>query len=237
MDTNLILIDHDGTLCHTNELAYESIRYTAQKTCQDFQINPQQILLDLDGIIADLTGTTEKKLVQTIIGKVGVSKESVNSFEKLFYINRANWYASMKNNREFIFDTYYPDTEMLMQKAIDKGKYYLMMVTGNPRRVIEERIANHVKKYFCDGNGNIIGSFGDEAADRQELITNAVKQASIFFPGFIPFSNPDGFITNVFYIGDSYNDLLAGLYAKVRTIWIPSRSLQVVKEKNQPGAH
>lgn len=62
MDTNLILIDHDGTLCHTNELAYESIRYTAQKTCQDFQINPQQILLDLDGIIADLTGTTEKKI-------------------------------------------------------------------------------------------------------------------------------------------------------------------------------
>ena len=219
----LILIDHDGTLCQTSSTAYDSLQYALQHALRITKITPK--IIDLDSILTQLTGTTEKRLIQELISFYQVAPSKQSLFESSFYKGRAIWYQNMKSHDEFVFDTYYPDMELLIEKTIAKPNYHLGLVTGNPLRVMEERLAPHISKYFTH-DGHLFGSFGEEAVSRAELINSAVSKAQAIIPGFIPSRDTNGFLSNVFYIGDSQHDFIAGLSAKVKTIYIPSRSLQ-----------
>jgi phosphoglycolate phosphatase-like HAD superfamily hydrolase len=222
----LVLVDHDGTLCQTSPTAYDSLRYALEHALRLTKLTPK--FIDLETILTQLTGTTEKRLIQELISVYQVALNKQSLFETSFYNGRANWYKTMKSHDEFVFDTYFPDMEFVIEKAVANPNYHLGLVTGNPVKVIEERLSPHIKKYFMQ-KGQIFGSFGEETSSRKELITSAITKAESTFPDFVPLTDVNGFFTNVFYIGDSKHDFIAGLSAKVKTIYIPSRSLQHAK--------
>lgn len=222
----LILVDHDGTLCQTSHTAYDSLKYAMEHAIR--AVGEVQKFIDLDSIMSRLTGTTEKRLVRELISIFQIDTSKQELFESAFYVGRANWYRNMKTNAEFIFDTYFPDMEFLIQKASRIPSYHFGLVTGNPKPVIEERISPHIKDIFSQ-NGQLFGSFGEDSISRTQLILQAIQKAKLVFPTFSPTINQNGFATNVVYIGDSQADLSAGLKAKVKTIFVPSRSLQNVK--------
>jgi len=223
----LILIDHDGTLCQTNPFAYESIKYATTDIINKLNLTTNISASDWDEIFCNTMGTTEKNLARSISNILGIG---MDDFDMWFYSSRANWYRSMQGKSEFIFDTYYSDAEYLIGELFNDPTNKIMMVTGNPEEVMNIRLSRHMKKYFCDEKDDILGGFGDECYTRQELIINAIADAKRLF-GFIPMKNNSGFCDNVFYIGDGYNDFKAGITARVKTIWIPSRSLPAVREK------
>jgi phosphoglycolate phosphatase-like HAD superfamily hydrolase len=225
----LFLIDHDGTLCQTNPFAFESIKYAALDAVNKLGHENKITTNDWDDIFSETSGTTEKNLARFICNMIGVPLEE---FEKYFYSSRANWFLQMKKSQEFIFDTYYPDAEFLINKVDASSDYHLMMVTGNPENVMDVRLSTHLRKHFCNDGDRILGGFGNECFSRQDLIKNAIEDAIKLFPDFVPSKNNFGFYDNVYYIGDGYKDFKAGIYAKVKTIWIPSRSLPMVKEKS-----
>jgi phosphoglycolate phosphatase-like HAD superfamily hydrolase len=223
----LILIDHDGTLCQTNNMAFDSIKYAAKVACGG------ELLLseaDWDSIFSETAGTTEKNFVHNIALKTNFSISDIKKFEQDFYKARVNWYKSMRAHGEFILDTYYPDMENLILAAFEKENFHLMLVTGNPLAVMEERLSNHLRKYFVDEKDSLLGSFGEETTKHSELISKSITKATKAFPGFEPIKGDLGFCENVTYIGDSKHDFVAGLDGKVKTIWIPSRNLYVTKE-------
>jgi len=224
----LFLIDHDGTLCQTNPFAFESIKYSAIDAVKKLGQENKISINDWDDIFSETSGTTEKNLARYICNMISVP---LDEFEKYFYDSRANWYQQMKMNQEFIFDTYYPDAELLIEKIAKTANHHLMMVTGNPENVMDVRISTHLRKHFCNSNDRILGGFGNECFSRKELIKNAIEDAIKFFPDFVASKNNFGFYDNVYYIGDAYKDFKAGIYAKVKTIWIPSCSLPMVREK------
>lgn len=122
--------------------------------------------------------------------------------------------------------------ESVIDEISKRDNFHLMLVTGNPRAVMEQRISSHMRRHFLNkSTEGLCGVFGDEAYSREELLEKAVNMAQNIFPGFKGFKDQRDFYTNVFYIGDSYNDFKAGLLAKMKTIWVPSRSIQVVMDK------
>lgn len=225
----LFLIDHDGTLCQTNPFAFESIKYAALDAVKKLGYENKITANEWDDILAETSGTTEKNLARYICNMISVP---LIDFENFFYDSRANWYQQMKKSQEFIFDTYYPDAELLVEKVAASSNYHLMMVTGNPENVMDVRLSTHLRKHFCNESDHILGGFGNECFSRQDLIKNAIEDATKHFPDFVPSKNDFGFYDNVYYIGDGYRDFKAGIYAKVKTIWIPSRSLPMVKDKS-----
>lgn len=226
--SKLILIDHDGTLCQTNPFAFESIKYAALDSTKKLGLEDRISSSEWDNIFYETTGTTEKNLARHIANTLNIA---LGDYEQYFYSSRANWFQTMKNSQEFIFDTYYPDAEHLVNQISSHPDCHLMFVTGNPRSVMDVRLSTHLRRYFCDKNDNILGSFGDESFSRQDLIKKAINDAAKLYNDFSPLKNNQGFIDNVYYIGDGYKDFEAGIYCKVKTIWIPSRSLPLVKEK------
>lgn len=228
---SLILIDHDGTLCQTNPSAYDSINYAIENALRTIKLTPK--FIDLDSIMTQLSGTTEKRLVQELISIYSIDLNKQSLFESSFYQSRTNWYKTMKSHNEFIFDTYYPDMEYLVKRIVDNPHFHLGLVTGNPSPVINIRLSPHIKDFFTQKK-HLFGAFGEESTSRTELILKAITKSKSVFPGFIPIKNSNGFFKNIFYIGDSKHDFIAGLTARVKTIYIPSRSLQHTKSvKNE----
>lgn len=224
----LLLVDHDGTLCDTNPVAYDSIKY-AFKTAMDVLKIPTPNNLDFEKVMADLRGSTEKNLVRYLSYFSAVPFDKTEQFEEKFYYFRAKWYENMRSGHEYVWDTYYPDSHQLVEDCKHSGKYELWVITGNPGIVLQERLSNSMKTIFSK-NGKIQGVFGDQFYTRAESICEALKKAETEINNGITKKDSMGFYENVIYIGDSRNDFFAGIEAKVKTVWIPSRSLQVVTE-------
>lgn len=224
----LLLVDHDGTLCDTNPLAYDSIRYAFETTLSVLKI-PYVEKVDIEKVMADLRGSTEKNLARYLCYMCAVPFDKTGPFEEKFYLFRAKWYESMKSGHEYVWDTYYPDTHQLLHDCMKSGVFKLWIITGNPKIVLQERLANSLKDMFSNGNG-IQGVFGDEFYSRQESILEALKRAEKKYGKRISKRDNNGFYENVYYIGDSRNDFFAGIEAKVKTIWVPSRTLQIATE-------
>jgi phosphoglycolate phosphatase-like HAD superfamily hydrolase len=226
----LILLDHDGTLCNTNLNAFDSMKYAARTACESIKVDYDKLNLDWDKLTSETRGTTEKNLVKHICYEYEIPYKQSELFEERFYIARANWYTNMKSYNEYIYDSYFPDAETLIHQSYKDPTKVIWLITGNPKVVVAERLAPHIRKYFTDKNGDLLGAFGNEALSRAELIHLAINRATKSLPNFQPKKNGLGFTTNVIYIGDGRHDFFAGLEAKVRTVWIPSRLLQEVKE-------
>lgn len=221
----LFLIDHDGTLCDTNPLAYESIKYAFQTTVEVMKLS---IINDVDWekIFSETRGTTEKHLARYLCYACGIPFNKTKQFEEKFYHFRAKWYENMRTSNEYIWDSYYPDTHQLIYDCKKSGRFELWLLSGNPRIVLKERLSNSISDIFRDNSGDLKGAFGEEAYSRQKLIAKALEKSERDIDGFRVRRDRLGFARNVFYVADSRNDFFAGIEVKIKTIWIPSRTLQ-----------
>jgi phosphoglycolate phosphatase-like HAD superfamily hydrolase len=223
----LVLVDHDGTLCDTNPIAYESIKYAFRLTVETLklQVNTD---IDWDKVFSETRGTTEKSLARYLSYLCGIPFDKTETFEKRFFHLRARWYENMRLEKEYVWDTYFPDAHQLVYKMSKRSEYALWLVTGNPKEVLKERLANSLLEIFSNKKGELMGVFGDRAYTRKELIELALAEAAQTIEGFKIERDSLGFAKNVFYLADSRSDFFAGIEAKVRTVWVPSRSLQTV---------
>ncbi len=226
VDQTLVLFDHDGTTCLTNENAYDSIKFGLLEAAKQLDLDPAPLEDKWDKFFSSTTGTTELYGCKVTLDIIGNYTTSLEEFARLHFLGRANWYKNMKSYSTYIYDTYYPDAESLIYYCWKTPNIHIGLVTGNPSATIKERLATHLGEIFFKPNN--INSFGDEALSREELIKLSIEKATKNIPNFEP-KIENNCITNVIYIGDSKADLYAGLSARVKTIWVPSRSLQAAK--------
>lgn len=222
----LVLIDHDGTLCDTNPSAYESIKYAFDRACENQRvvINGE---VNWDKIMDDLRGTTEKNLVRYLCYSFNIPFEKSETFEQRFYYFREKWYENSRKLGEFIWDTYYPDTHQLLTEYSRFPRYILWLLTGNPDNVIEQRLSNSLRTIFSNKKDKKLqGVFGNESYTRKGMIELACTKAEVNIEGFKVHRDEMGYTTNVVYIADSRHDFFSGIEAKVKMVWVPSRSLQ-----------
>lgn len=223
----LVLFDHDGTTCLTNENAYSSIQFAIREASKILKLDISVIEASWDQIFHETRGTTEQYTLKVIFNKISTHKNSLEEFSNLCYSARANWYKNMKSYSQYTYDTYYPDAEELIFYCWKTPNIHLGLVTGNPEETMKERLATHLSEIFFTPNS--INTYGNEANTREELIKLSIEKAIKTIPGFKPHLN-NNIATNIIYIGDSRADLFAGITAQVKTIWIPSRSLQNLKD-------
>ena len=224
----LVLFDHDGTTCQTNDNAYDSLKYCIRESAKICKLDVTPIESNWDTFFHETRGTTERYGARVIFNRIGNNSVTFEDFEKIYYQARANWYKNMKSYNEYTYDTYYPDAENLIFHCWKTPNTHIGLVTGNPDQTMKERLASHLQElFFSEPNLN---TFGNEANSRQELIKLSIQKAIDSIPNFEPKRDGNDLITNVIYIGDSRADLFAGMLARVKTIWIPSRMLQTVKD-------
>ena len=220
----LILFDHDGTLCQTNPNSYDSIIYAAKDAAIFFKVPSIYLDVDWDSLFALTRGTTELNLIHEIAKLYTIKEADLDTFTSAFIKARANWYKATRLTGDTIHDTYHSDSLQILDMIHTSEKHKSILVTGNPRDVIEIRLSKHVRKYFASRSG-LFGAFGEEAKTRDEIIRIAIEKSIAQFPDFKPVYSDDGYIINVIYIGDSSHDMIAGLMSKVQVILIPSRDL------------
>ncbi len=224
---NLFLFDHDGTLCVTNVSAYDSMKDAFRQALSFNGIHNNIEDLDWTKIFSETRGTTEKYFISYVLRFLVPDVTKHSKIAEDYYYLRSQWYVAYDRLGEFTLDTYYPDAQDLLIRLAETKDNTIWLVTGNPRSVVENRMANGFRKFFADRKGGKLeGVFGEEGYSRKELIEKAVSKAVECIPEFFLKGGDHGFVDNVFYIGDSRSDFFSGLSAKVKTIWIPSRKLQ-----------
>jgi phosphoglycolate phosphatase-like HAD superfamily hydrolase len=219
----LVLFDHDGTTCLTNDNAYESIKYAVREASKVMDINLGNIEEKWDQLFHECRGTTELYFIKVVFNNIANHKQSLEDFANLYYTARANWYKNMKSYNHYTYDTYYPDAENLIFHCWKTPNIHIGILTGNPEDTMKERLATHLSEIFF--SSNTINTFGNEASSREELINLAVAKAESQIPNF-KVNKINNVITNVIYIGDSRADLYACIDAHLKNIWVPSRTLQ-----------
>lgn len=113
----LFLFDHDGTLCNSNEYSYDSIKEAFHTALRNF--NPgSENGINWDKAFSDTKGTTERNLIRYLSYTNGIPYERHEILEQNFYLLRAQWYENMKRLKEYVWDTYYPDTLELLIKMV-----------------------------------------------------------------------------------------------------------------------
>jgi phosphoglycolate phosphatase-like HAD superfamily hydrolase len=231
--TKLALWDYDGTLVLPREIATESMIEAAK------MVVPANWSGDLpwDQIFQETKGTTEKNLARVLASIYGVSEEGFEDFAQQFYEARGEYLRGQTSRivgrphltTELLLDVVsdidvYPDSLNLLQKLDAQPETLNILVTGNPEQA-EPRINPKIRKYFANPDGGLRAIWGGEAMTRAELIKIAIEKAKGM--GFEPKeyhkweTHGKFFYDNVFYFGDSENDLLAGIEAGVRTVYIP----------------
>lgn len=227
----LVLIDHDGTLCDTNPYAYESMKFATEMACRGVKLDLKNLNINWEDLFAQTQGTTEKNYLRIFCFRYAIPFADINFFEERYYEARTVWYRNMKSFHENPYDTYYPDTENLINICNHRPNLNTWLMTGNPRQVMKERLAKHLLNYFSDERQeDLQGAFGDEAYSRDELFQIAIKKAELSIKGFKIIRDSLGFATNVIYIGDGRKDFFSALNAKIVSVWVPSRKLQETKE-------
>ncbi len=229
----LILFDHDGTLCETNPMAYDSMKSAFHTTLESLKLKTD-VEIDWERTFAETAGTTEKNLVRYVSYVHSVPPQLIPDFENKYYKFRAKWFQTMRESGEYVWDSYYPDAHQLAYECARRRNFHGWLLTGNPEIVVEERLTNSLRDIFLGKDGKIKGVFGNEALTRQDLLTKAIQKAEQAFGKSILDTNSKGFYKHIYYIADSRNDFFAGLEAKIKAVWIPSRKLQsLVDIKNQ----
>jgi phosphoglycolate phosphatase-like HAD superfamily hydrolase len=125
----LILVDHDGTLCKTSATAYDSIHYCVEHAIHKLRVSvdSENLIKNIEQAFRDTAGTTEKNLLKRVGYILALPPSKLEKFQEYAYQGRAKWYKSMKAHDEFIFDTYYHDTEQLLSDRKDNGDICMLV--------------------------------------------------------------------------------------------------------------
>lgn len=226
----LLMFDHDGTICQTNSNAYDSIIHAAEESISQLQPPINHTIENWEELFKNTEGTTEANLAHHLFAQLGIPNALQAECATKFYLARARWYESMQSMGEYVWDSYYPDALKLIAAAGQDTNVLLHLVSGNPRSTLEKRMPKEIALHFQNHDFELQGTFGEEARTRKDLILINIEKAKQDNQ-FSSKHDAKGFLSNAYYIADSENDLYAGLEAKVRVIWIPSRKLQTVVEQ------
>jgi phosphoglycolate phosphatase-like HAD superfamily hydrolase len=225
----LVLFDHDGTICLTNENAYESIKFAAREALS--LCGAEVVISDEDWsvVFSETRGTTERNVVGMLYGRYCHGNGSIDFFTETYMQARANWYHNMKSYNNYIYDTYYPDAENFLYYCYHHKDCIVGLLTGNPKETMKARLAAHLQDIFFN-NDEAVNVFGDEAGTRAEMIEIALNRAKEKHTDFETIKTELGIMQNVIYVADSRKDFTEGLSSKVRMLWVPARTLQGVEE-------
>lgn len=220
----LYLFDYDHTIIVPEKVAYESLEYAAKI------IRPVGAAeLDWNLISTRHGGTTEKYLAQLIAEYYRIPDSQFASFESSFYAARTRFLAE----RGVVYGDIYDDALVTLRKLENDPEAVVMLVTGNPRSVIEQRMNPKLRNFFQNRNSGLRGAFGDEKETRKDLILLAIQRAQE--KGFEVTTDQYGIKRNVYYIGDTPNELLSGIEAKVMTVFVPNHGGDNISARNIAG--
>jgi phosphoglycolate phosphatase-like HAD superfamily hydrolase len=190
--TKLILFDIDGTLIKgKNEVPVKSFSVAIKKI---FGIDASVDIM--------LRGHTDKRIMIEVLNKRGIETEKIiPKLEEMYKIMAEFVRENIKNSSAFVA----PGVKELLEELRSRG-YISGLLTGNLSGVAKVKLENFGLWEFFQ-----VGSFGDTADFREDLVEEVIKQAEEKFD--VKINRKD-----VFYIGDLPQDIEAGKKAGVKTI-------------------
>lgn len=221
----LILVDYDGVCVKPGLLTYDSIKMMIDGILE--QLGYRKLVEDeWERVLKETTGTTELNLLKTISTTIGVSETQFQNFRDRYLYARSTHQSLINPDEarafgEDMIDQSYPDIELFLRtQVLADPNMILMLVTGNPSSTMRERLRQspEFENIFLH-EGIMLGAFSEEALTREGLIKIAIDRA--IRQGFEVEHDINGYIANVFYIGDAPKDLEAGVKSNVRTIYLP----------------
>jgi len=188
----LVLFDIDGTLLESGNTLHRLAFSNAFKRVFN---------VDASIDIIKHTGKTDRQIIIEILKKKGIEESAVR--EKIEEIMKeiVDFFEDRVENENFVV----LDGVRKLLKYLDDNKILMGLVTGNL-----EAVANGKMKRANLDNYFKVGGFGSDDENRANLVKMVIEKAENNFD--FKFDN------NVFLVGDTPRDILAGKEARVKTI-------------------
>jgi phosphoglycolate phosphatase len=197
MNRKLILFDIDGTLTvGQSKIHLESFDYAFEKIWKK------------NASIYEIqyAGKTEKRVIREVLEKHNVKREDIKKNLSKAYKTMGEYFKQNFNSSKIKIN---PGTKDLLLELKEHG-HILGIVSGNSRMIARLKLEKlDILKFF-----DVFG-LGDTSENRSDLVKGAVEQADNKFRE--KFSNND-----IFVIGDTPFDIIAGRKNRVKTIGIIS---------------
>ncbi len=177
----LLLIDIDGTLLSTNKVAINCMISAAE------EVSPQKISFEIN----DYLGQMDPQIIERLLLKGGTEISQLPNLKENVYKRYLDLLqATLRKEHLTIYEGVREFLDYIQKKRI-----HYMLLTGNGKKGAEIKLAKaNLKKYFS------YGAYGDEAANRSELVKYAIEKYQR--------SNTAAFLKhNIWVIGDSVNDI------------------------------
>lgn len=190
----LILFDIDGTLTD-NPIGHIEAHAVAY----------QKVFGLLGSIyMIDYQGKTDRRITREVLTKLGVSNYEIDTKMQAHFQAMCDYFSAVK---PYLSPKVLPNAiEVLNMLSTDENNI-LGLVTGNLEHIAHEKLdAVGINNFFE------LGGFGNESDDRVDLVRNAIRKA-VDEHAFVE-------TKNVYIIGDTPQDILAGLAANVKTIGV-----------------
>lgn len=206
----LILFDIDKTLIDKSECHHQAFIYAFKK------------IYDVDTRVEVINyhGKTDPQIMHEVLLAEGFDENDICPFKNEFIDCLSNYFVSkVKYDKIKVMDG-----AVQLLKELENQKVLLGLLTGNIETIAHAKL-NHVDMdhYFK------LGGFGSDSYYRPNLVLKAIQRAENDF-GFVRDKN------NIFVVGDTPLDVVAGLKAGILTIGVSSGEYSSDELRNS-GAH
>lgn len=192
----LILFDIDGTLTASAVGHIEAHAVAYQKV---FGIYGSIFMINFDG-------KTDRQITKEVLAKLGVAETEIAAKLSEHMQVMGEYYDSLK---PYLKPQLLPGVADMLEKLSHDGNVLLGNVTGNLAQIANDKLEMAgIDRYFD------FGGFGNESDERPELVKLAIGRARE--RGF------EG--DDVYVIGDTPNDIVAGDAAGVKTVGVATGS-------------
>ncbi len=192
----LVLFDVDQTLIKSIGRAHDlSYRETFKN------------IFGIDASSTDIEpfGKTERRIFIEVLRKHGIPQDVINSRldNALEHMSK-----SFKKNFEAHQDIELNEGVRELLDMLKESGFFLGIVTGNLESIARIKLARAgIEDYFS------VGAFGDRFESRSLLVDSAIKEAERIVGQRLNKNN-------IFVVGDSFSDILAGKECGVKTIGV-----------------
>jgi len=200
----LILFDIDGTLTSAAIGHIEAHAVAYQKV---FGLYGSIYMVDYNGV-------TDKQITKSVLSHLGVDEATIEAKIAEHMRVMEEYYVSLK---PYLHPRLLPGVSEVLQKLNEDDNVLLGNVTGNLPGIAYAKLElAGISDYFK------VGGFGDESYVRADLVKNAIEKArAMGFEG-----------DDVYVIGDTPSDIIAGIAANVKTIGVATGSYDEQTLKN-----
>lgn len=186
----LLIWDIDGTLLHCGGSGKNALEKTFEER--------YSISKAFDAV--QMAGKMDKNILEEALEKNNLSKEDIHDIISHYGVNLRK---ELENNREFKL---LQNIKINLHKLSKDNRIYNVIATGNSEvgGILKLKKAG-LDEYFS------LGSFGNHFTKRGILVKNAINVARFSYD--IDFKKE-----NIYMIGDTPDDILAGKENEIRTI-------------------